>query len=109
MSRRAIDSGEACVVLVDDQVEIGAGEHDRFHVIASTQRVRELTQSIDFRRRGATLLRQLQIDAVNLVDFLRLRRHDVESIKRAEKLCVDREPGAKQRDARQSLSAGSWP
>ena len=101
MGGGAIDGGKAGVGFAEDEVEVGAGEDDGFHAVAPAQRLRQLPQPRLVLGRSLPLSRQLQIDAMDLVDLVVLRADDVEGIERAEQPAVDRELGAEQGNARQ--------
>ena len=96
MRRGAVDGREAGVGFAEDEIEIGAREHNRLNAVTLAEGGRDLAQTGFVLWRADPLLRKVQVDAMDLVDLAVLRTHDVHVIKRAEQSAVDGELGPEQ-------------
>lgn len=89
MSGGTINGRKPRIGFVENQVEIGSRQDDRFNPVASLQYPRKLAQLGEVVRRNLALGGELQINAMNFIDLLVLWADDGASIKHPEQLAVD--------------------
>ena len=65
----AVDGRKLCIGLIEDEVKVSAGEHDRLNAIAPLKGAGHLSQKCLVVRRAVPSRRQLKVDAMNLVNL----------------------------------------
>src|SRR5262249_61729331 len=92
----AVDCREAGVAFVEHHREVGSSQQHRLGTITRNESARNLTQSINLRRRAA-LIKNIHIDIVNLFNFFYFG-HDNVDPEAIEHATFDCETRAQQRD-----------